>query len=452
MIRSWLARNVFYPAQDALRGRDSLRYWRDLEDSQWRSADHLREIQEAKLRKLAAHAVARTPFYRARFAQAGLAAERIGVEALHKLPVLTKEDVRTWREQMIDESVRGGLTDSCTSGSTGSPLLFSVDQRRCRSDVAARIRAHRWFNVAPGDPVVYLWGARIEIEAQDRLKAVRDWLINEKLLNAFELDDESLYRYCDTILRTRPLAVYSYAGTLWRLAQFVHEHRPELKGVVRSVAFATGERMLPDWRDDIIRFLECSVAEEYGCREGGLIAHECPAEAYHIMAENVIVEILDEAGRPTRVGEEGEIVMTNLEAYGMPFIRYATGDRAALRPGICPCNRGLPMMWRPTGRSFEFLETNDGVRITGVSLSRDIKEVEGIAHYRVIQEARNRVRILVVPNHRFQVEKADAQIRRLVRARLGPGTEVFIEHVPVLPPHPSGKYRYIVNAIPARGC
>ncbi len=450
MIRSWLARHVFYPAQDALRGRSSLRLSRELEESQWWDPRRLESLRRLKLRQLLSHAGANCPFYAERLARSGIDPSAVQcIDDLRNLPVLSKAEIRAAGDAMISGLHGSDLETSCTSGSTGSPLIFSVGSRRCSADVAARIRAHRWFDVHIGDPVVYLWGSKIEVDRQDELKAVRDWLINEKLLSAFELSDRSLHRYADTFAYVKPYAMYSYASTLWRFAQFVHEHRPELKGVVRRVAFSTGEQMLPEWRTDIIRHLECSVAEEYGCREGGLIAHECPSGSYHIIAENIIVEIVDDQGRAVPSGVEGRLIVTNLDAYAMPFVRYDTGDRAALLPGSCECGRILPLMSRPAGRSFEFLERHDGTQITGVSLSRDLKEVAGIEQYRLIQETRHRVRILLVTQASFDKPSAEARIREFVEARIGPATEVAFEYLDELPPHRSGKYRYIVNAIGA---
>ncbi|MCH8854217.1 MAG: phenylacetate--CoA ligase family protein [Planctomycetes bacterium] len=450
MIRTWLARHVFYPAQDALRGRISLRMARALEESQWWDSQRLDSLQCLKLQQLILHASANCPFYADRLADAGIDPAAVQcIDDLRDLPVLSKAQIRAAGDAMVSGLHGSDLVESCTSGSTGSPLIFSVGSRRCSADVAARIRAHQWWDVRIGDPVVYLWGSKIEVDRQDELKAVRDWLINEKLLSAFELTDSNLHRYADTFAYVKPYAMYSYASTLWRFAQFIHQHRPELKGVVRRVAFATGEQMLPEWRTDIINHLECSVAEEYGCREGGLIAHECPSGSYHITAENIIVEILDDQDQAVHDGTEGRLVVTHLDAYAMPFIRYDTGDRAALLPGTCECGRVLPMMSRPQGRSFEFLERHDGTRITGVSLSRDLKEVEGIEQYRLIQETRQRVRVLLVIQASFEKFAAEARMREFVEARIGPETVVVFEYFDELPPHRSGKYRYIVNAIGA---
>ena len=88
-----------------------------------------------------------------------------------------------------------------------------------------------------------------------------------------------------------------------------------------------------------------------------------------------------------------------------------------------------------------------GTRITGVSLSRDLKEVEGIEQYRLIQETRHRVRVLLVTQASFDKSAAEARMCEFVEARIGPATVVVFEYLDELPPHRSGKYRYIVNAI-----
>ena len=144
MIRSWLAKHVFYPTQDALRGLGSLGRWRELEQSQWWSPDQLRALQDRRLRQLILHAASQTPFYRERFERASIQPDDVkSIDDLRDLPLLLKDDIRERHEDMIAESHRGDLMSSCTSGSTGSPLIFSVGRRRCGADLAARIRAHR---------------------------------------------------------------------------------------------------------------------------------------------------------------------------------------------------------------------------------------------------------------------------------------------------------------------
>ncbi len=448
MIKTLLSRHVFYPACERMCGRDSVPYAIELQDSQWRTAQELTDLQRNKLRALARHAVSETTFYARWCAQAGLTAvETCAEQGLEFWPVMTREAIRENDVNLVACSMRHALTTARTSGSTGTPLVFKLASRRRRADVAARLRCHAWFGLRPGDPTIYLWGTALLREQWRVLKAVRDWLINERLLDAFDLSQDTLEHYANVFLHMRPRAVYSYASTLWRFAQFVGECRPELHGCCSNVAFATGEELLPEWRTCIENALGCRVIEEYGTREGGMIAHQCAHGSYHIMSENVIVEILDDDDRRLPVGCEGRIVVTNLESVGMPFMRYDTGDRGSLRSGACACGINLPMMDKPLGRAFEFLCTTAGQQVSGRSVSRDMAEINGVAQYRLTQEAVDRVCLDVVPHPGADVSDLEHNVRWTIRSRLGSDMDIKVCLLNQLHPEPSGKWRYIINRL-----
>ena len=118
----------------------------------------------------------------------------------------------------------------------------------------------------------------------------------------------------------------------------------QLRNIGLKAIFCTGEVLYDHQRELISETFGVPVANGYGARDAGFIAHECPAGKMHIAAEHVIVEILDESGQSVPKGEVGEIVITNLDGYAMPFIRYKTGDLGALADEQCPCGRGLPLM------------------------------------------------------------------------------------------------------------
>lgn len=112
-----------------------------------------------------------------------------------------------------------------------------------------------------------------------------------------------------------------------------------------KVAFVTSERLYDYQRDDISRVFACPVANGYGGRDAGFIAHQCPHGGMHITAEDIIVEIVDKNGFPLPCGEAGEVVVTHLATGDFPFIRYRTGDVAVMSEKLCSCGRGLPV-WR----------------------------------------------------------------------------------------------------------
>ncbi len=110
-----------------------------------------------------------------------------------------------------------------TGGSSGQPLIFYFGRRRQASDAAGRMRARRWWGVEPGDPEVYLWGAPVELNKTDRIKTLRDRLLNQLVLNAFEMSPAHMDEYLDAIQAFRPRCIYGYASSVALLAAHAQE-------------------------------------------------------------------------------------------------------------------------------------------------------------------------------------------------------------------------------------
>src|SRR5690606_25431630 len=135
------------------------------------------------------------------------------------------------------------------------------------------------------------------------------------------------------------------------------------------------EKLYPFQRKLIEEAFAAPVFETYGSREFMLIAAECDRhEGLHLTSEHLLVEILDEDGRPTPAGEAGNVVITDLYNFGMPFIRYANGDRAIAGWSKCSCGRGLPLLRQVTGRRLDVLHSPDGRRIPGEFFPHCLKD------------------------------------------------------------------------------
>ena len=163
----------------------------------------------------------------------------------------------------------------------------------------------------------------------------------------------------------------------------------------------------------------------------------------HITAENVIVEIVDQ-GRSMPPGESGEIVVTHLDAYGMPFIRYGTGDRGRLKPGRCACGRGLPLMDVVQGRATDFLYLPDGTVKHALSVIYPLRAMAGIRQFHVTQHEDFTVTVDVVCNDRAERITKEA-VAKSVRPVFGNQVEVRVDLVNRIAPTASGKYRYVVS-------
>lgn len=438
-------RHILLPLHERFVGRDTFARFRELERTQWWSPRRLRELQVAKLGDLLTHAWQHCPFYRRRLADVEFKPSDVeSIEYLHRLPLLTKEQIHEHRRDISWPGVPGGLREFNTGGSTGRPLVFDFDLRRQACDQAARMRTHRWFGADIGDKEVYLWGSPVELSGQDRLKAFRDRLTNELLLSAFQMSTGRMDRYLDRIERYDPVSLFGYPSSIALLCKHAQRAGRRLRTPHLGVVFATGERLYDYQRERIEGFLGVPVADGYGSREGGFISHQCPSGSMHVTSENVIVEILDDQGRPVPVGEPGQIVITHLDTYGMPFIRYCTGDRGSLAQGVCQCGRGLERMHVIEGRQTDFVLAADGTVKHALSLIYVLRAVEAVRQFQIVQAPNRDLDVGVVSRGELSAADLD-QIERGLRMQMGQGLAIRIETKDHIEPTASGKYRYVIS-------
>jgi phenylacetate-CoA ligase len=215
-----------------------------------------------------------------------------------------------------------------------------------------------------------------------------------------------------------------------------------------KVAFVTSERLYPEQRAAIERAFACPVANGYGGRDAGFIAHQCPAGSLHITAEDIVLETVDAEGRAVPAGQPGEIVVTHLATGEFPFIRYRTGDVGVLSDAACACGRGLPVLAEVQGRTTDFVVAADGTVMHGLALVYVLRDLPGVQHFRIVQEslALTRIELVATP---AQDAVRDAAIVAAFRRRLGAGVEVRIEPVEAIARERSGKYRYVQSRVAA---
>jgi phenylacetate-CoA ligase len=389
------------------------------------------------------------PYYRQLFARLGFDPEgAVGVESLRSLPFLDKPTIRANTDALKSEHA-GKLIRYNTGGSSGEPLVFYMGMDRVSHDVAAKWRATRWWDVDIGDVEVVLWGSPIEIGKQDRIKAVRDRVFRTHLLPAFQMTPAQMDGYLDRIRELRPKMLFGYASALALLATHAENRGRDMHGLGTKVAFTTGETLYPAQRDVIERVFGAPVANGYGSRDAGFIAHQCPQGSLHLSAEHIIVELVDAAGRPVAPGEQGEVVVTHLATASFPFVRYRTGDMAVAGTKPCTCGRGLPVLERVFGRSTDFVRTRDGNTLHALALIYEVRDKPGVQAFKFIQSEDLALELLVVAGPELTAN-VEAEIRRGLLARMGADSELTVRRVAEIPPEKSGKYRYVVSrAIPS---
>jgi phenylacetate-CoA ligase len=443
-----LAAGLLFPVHERIKKHHSVALRRELENSQWLSPESLQELQVSRTREFLQRVSRTVPYYQRVFAQVGFQPEEFrSLADLRRIPLLSKPLIREAGDD-LKSSAAGPLVKYNTGGSSGEPLVFYMGMDRVSHDVAAKWRATRWWDVDIGDPELVLWGSPIELGRQDRVKALRDRVFRTRLLPAFEMSSALMDEYLATIRDTRPRMLFGYASALALLAGHAQSRAQTLAASGIKVVFATGETLYPHQREVIERTFGAPVANGYGSRDAGFIAHQCPRGSLHLSAEHIVVELLGGDGQPVAPGEEGEIVVTHLATADFPFIRYRTGDMAAMATRPCGCGRGLPAFERVTGRSTDMIHTPSGNTMHALALIYEVRDKPGVEAFKFIQAEDMSLELQVVAGAAFH-DRIEAEIRQGLLARMGPGTQLTIRRVESIPAEKSGKYRYVVSR--ARG-
>lgn len=442
--RVWfVAYAALIPAHHWFIKRGAAERYRELRRTQWLSPDQIRELQDLKLRKLIHHAYGHVAYYRELFDQHGLRPDDIATaEDLRKLPFLTKDHVRRhlFFDLLSDNHDKRDIQRIATSGSTGEPFVCYVDRHQLEMRWAATLRSMEWTGWRFGDRQVRLWHQTLGMSRsqvwRERLDAV---LQRRKFVPAFELSDENLAEFGRQVARHEPALIDGYAESLNFLAEYLK--RDDLGGVHPKGVISSAQVLPPQSREIIEEQFDCGVFDKYGAREFSGIAYECEAhKGHHVVAENYIVELIKD-GRPARPGEIGEVAITDLNNYCLPFIRYRVGDLAmAMDPGeSCSCGRGLPMIGAIEGRVQAIIVGANGRYLPGTFFAHFFKDYDHIVRqYQVVQEEEGAMQLKIVKASRFDERALDSILEKL-REYVGEEMEIELEICESIPMVRTGK-------------
>lgn len=444
-----LQRNIVLPIIELARREPISRCLGELTASERLSRDQLCEMQWGKLKRLVDHAYRNVPFYRDRFDRLQARPEEIRrFEDYARLPTLTKDEIRDNQTAMREAETRRRIEHCRSGGTLGEPLTLVRDSLASAYARAAQQRGLAWHGLQPGEKQIRLWGIPVTGAAawKERFK---DRALNRIRISSFDVSPENVRSWVETFRRYGARYIYGYTSAVHRVCQLIEELGLDGGSLPVEFAVCTAETLHPHQRETIERSLDCRVINEYGCSEMGPISMECPQGSMHLSMENILVEFVKrEAG-----AAPPEIVLTNLNSFSMPMMRYKIQDTGRLLDGACECGRGLAMMDVDAGRVMVMLRSTDGRYVSGTYFAYIafdvINEHGGIRDFRVVQKEADRLEVTLVKTGDF----TDLVLERFtarVREKLGEAMRIDYLFVDEIPPEPSGKRLYVVSEIEER--
>lgn len=402
------------------------------------SQDKLLEFQNVKFKRLITHAYENVPHYRKIMDERALKPEEIkSIEDIKYFPILTKDMIN----ENINEFVSGDINKrnaiaGSTGGTTGKPLMFFRDLNTRLWTEAASLRGMSWAKYKIG-------AVGIDFRTDgwpSLLGKLRGSLINCNYFPALANETE-LVKYFTQIRLLEPFFITGYSSNLYRISSILDKH--DIRGINIPIILSTAEMLYDYQRKFIERYFSGTVFDYYGCNEIGSIAYECEYNSKHITDEHLIVETIDSNGNNV-VDSSGEITITDLDNFSMPFIRYKNGDIGQLTYSKCNCGRGLKVLKNIEGRTQEFLMSNDGNYVPAIYFPTRFRNLRGIEQYQIIQNDLFNITLKIVKNHLYTKQELTDMIK-VIKEKIGDQINVTIEECSDLPLTGRGKRRLVIT-------
>ena len=392
-------------------------------------------FQAERLQRLLQHAYQTTPYYSEFLNGAHLDISRI--------PPLEKQAIREQSDRLYSTAyTQKQRIRNATGGSTGTPLTFYQDRGYWNQRNLSVYYFDQWAGWDFGEPQLIIWGALADLDKDGHWKhRLNNFWRNQYWLNGFRLTDTAMWAAFEKMNRCQPQTILAYPSSLYQFAKFILENdlTPlcKLKGIITSA-----EMLHPHYRTLAKTVFKTKVYNRYGSREVGLIAMACAEGRMHINCRDLYFEIES----PDPYTEPGEILITQLNNYAMPFIRYRIGDVGLLSDEMCPCGNALPVLAELLGRTTATFRTRTGALIHGGYFTQQFYNIDGVTQFQIIQESLKHCVLKVVINEKW-TETTHRHLVQRIQDALGATVVVTVELVDEIPLPPSGKREYTISKV-----
>ncbi len=392
------------------------------------------KIQDRRVRKLVKKAY-KIPFYRERFDAAGVKPEDIRCgDDLSRLPLLTKDELREWMNELDKNPRYREWYHDTTSGSSGVPLMLLVSPKEKAYNMA------NWFRVMMTAGYNPFLGKTMSRKSAHSISGGKDTFLQRFgiLRRGFVAQYDPEPEIVKQINAYKPDFLYMNKSEFMRICLYCKQNHVKL--AKPKYYCPTGEKIDRTARKLFREILGPGIIDSYGTAEtGAAMVRLFGSKEYVVHNDSFVVNIYDEKNRPAK---EGNIVVTPLYKTDLPLINYAIGDR-----GTCEVRDGVRFITSVQGRMNDFFRYETGEVTTFFEIAPIIAHCDDIFQIRFVQETYHKIHVQCVQNKELSqktTEEVERELTEKLNAKFKHPFEIEYEWMDSIPPDENGKLRMIV--------
>lgn len=422
-----------------------------LQESQYWPEQQMRDFQKQQLEQLLKFAHENVPFYKERLANAITPDGTVNWNRWNEIPILTRGDLLDHRDAMLATRLppgHGYVDDHLGSGTTGKPVTTRHNSLTPLVSNTGLYRAFKWHGVSYDKIICEYIGEDANVaqwpDGQDYGPWGPHWAHHRDSGKLLRINRAASPEQVAEFLSRKKV---NYFSTRPNLLQAVAHAAEKLGLDIKLLAIMTvGSEADELTRDTCRRVFGAEIISLYASKEVYNIGHQCTAgDQYHINSEMMLLEVLDDTGRPCPVGQRGRAIVTHFYNTSQPFIRYDLGDQIIMAES-CVCGRKLPVIEKIAGRTTHLFRLPRNRRIA-LSLPAKHMKILSARGWQIAQTAEMEIEVRYIPDG-TGLQPNTESFTELLRGRTDLNLNVSYKIIDELPLMPSGKFIEFVCELP----
>ena len=398
----------------------------------YKNRDRINRYQLRKLQKIVRHSYENVPFYRQKYN--GIDLTMSSPEDIQKLPVVTSEELRKCHieELTSKKAIPEQLMEMSTAGTSGSPLKVKISKKENTMRQLNLLRFMLGYGWLPWWRVVYL-----SRKMQHKKHSIFQRLINQK---KFEVDiHQPIEEQVRQIKEIKPQFLNGMSSGVEQIADWLIDHGEHLPSLRLLTTF--GEVKREHHVEKFNKAFGMPGLQRYGAWELGIMGYSCKhCHELFFNERAFLAEVVDDSCTPVKNGEQGKVLLTTLNQYTTPLIRYETGDLITLSELQDHCKTKYLHFKSIDGRDFDVLPLKDGRKLHAQNLIHGVLNISGLKKIQLLQKKDGSLLVKYIVDDGISDEAVRQEVIEVMHFE---ELDVNFERCSEIPNEPSGKYKFM---------